>query len=184
LQGESGARSSPQWLLKAPSHLSQMPTFFGVYPDAHVVITHRDPLRVLGSITDLMATLQWQKTDVVAYEAIVNVVAMGTAIVFDLVDRWRSDGTVPAAQVHDVRYCDLIDDPIGSVRSVYLKIGRELTADSELQMRSYLEQRSHTRSAQAPHDYSFSDTGLDYDETRARFSRYVQQFDLPLEVMP
>ena len=50
-------RPTPRWVVKAPSHLSALPLLFATYPDARVVITHRDPLRVIGSLADLMATL-------------------------------------------------------------------------------------------------------------------------------
>ena len=33
-----------QWVLKSPVHLQSLPTVLDVYPDAAVVITHRDPL--------------------------------------------------------------------------------------------------------------------------------------------
>ena len=36
-----------RWVQKAPSHLSRLPVLFETYPDARVVITHRDPLRLL-----------------------------------------------------------------------------------------------------------------------------------------
>ncbi len=183
LQYLQGSDERVNWLLKAPSHLSQLIAFFAVYPDAHVIVTHRDPLRVLGSITDLMATLQWQKTDDVDYQRIVTTVATGTALVFELVDRWRNDGTLPASQVHDVRYCDLVADPISAVRTVYRDLDRELTPGALTAMKRYVAQRNATRSSQPSHDYSFAETGLDYDETRHRFSRYMQQFDLPLEVI-
>ena len=40
----AGARPR-RWVLKAPSHLSQLRTLFAVYPDARVVQIHRDPLK-------------------------------------------------------------------------------------------------------------------------------------------
>ena len=36
-----------RWVLKSPSYLSKLRQFFAEYPDAYVVITHRDPLKVL-----------------------------------------------------------------------------------------------------------------------------------------
>ena len=59
------------WVLKWPGFLSRLPDYFAQYPDARVVITHRDPLKVLPSMTSLMSTLVWQHTDVVDSAAIV-----------------------------------------------------------------------------------------------------------------
>ena len=36
------------WLLKSPEHQSHLPTLFEVFPDARVIVTHRDPLRAQG----------------------------------------------------------------------------------------------------------------------------------------
>lgn len=173
--------STPRrWLLKAPSHLSQLPAFFREYPDATVVVTHRDPLRVLGSITDLMATLQWQKSDRVHYERIVKSVSVGTAIVFDLIAQWTADGTIPGDRVINVRYQDLVGDPLTTVRDVSSALGLNWSPQSESTAAGYLEaQRAHRHT---PHEYAFGDTGLDYGETRARFTGYMERFDLREEV--
>jgi hypothetical protein len=38
-----------RWVLKAPSHLLGLSALFQVYPDADIILTHRDPLKVLPS---------------------------------------------------------------------------------------------------------------------------------------
>ena len=45
-----------RWVLKAPSHLWSLASLLAVYPDARIVVTHRDPLAVLASMTSLMTT--------------------------------------------------------------------------------------------------------------------------------
>ncbi len=47
-----------RWVLKSPVHLNSLPTVLRTYPDARVVITHREPAEVLGSVTSLIATLR------------------------------------------------------------------------------------------------------------------------------
>ena len=64
-------------MLKAPSHLSSLALVFATYPDARVVITHRDPLRVVGSLADMMATLHWMHSDHVDHEILVMFLSMG-----------------------------------------------------------------------------------------------------------
>jgi hypothetical protein len=43
-----------RWVLKAPSHLPALRTLFGVYPDARVVVTHRDPLKIVPSVASIL----------------------------------------------------------------------------------------------------------------------------------
>ena len=53
LQAERGGPR--RWLLKSPQHLEQIPALMATFPDARVVRTHRDPVRVTASIMTLVA---------------------------------------------------------------------------------------------------------------------------------
>ena len=46
-------------------------------------------------------------------------------------------------------------------------------------MRAYLDAKPRDRHGR--HDYDFADTGLDLDETRARFAAYQARYDVPFE---
>jgi hypothetical protein len=50
--------SGDRWLLKAPPHLPGLRALFAVYPDADVIVTHRDPLEVVASIASLHVVLR------------------------------------------------------------------------------------------------------------------------------
>ena len=84
-----------RWVVKAPSHLSALPLLFSTYPDARVVITHRDPLRVIGSLADLMATLHYMHSDHVDYDVLVEFMAMGLEMQMDEVAKERDAGAHP-----------------------------------------------------------------------------------------
>lgn len=169
-----------RWVLKWPGFLSRLADFFGEYPDARVVITHRDPLKVLPSMTSLMATLVWQHSDSVDVAGIVKRVTRGTAMVFDLIDQMRADHTLPDDQIVDVRYVDLVEEPWPTLRRVYDELGLELTERAEERMREYLAAKPKDR--HGAHRYSFADTGLDVDDTRALFAAYQARHDVPSEV--
>jgi Sulfotransferase family len=65
-------RRFPQerWLLKSPVHLRSPRTLLDVYPDARLVVTHRDPMTVLPSTTSLIANLRWAHSDHVDFAEI------------------------------------------------------------------------------------------------------------------
>ena len=50
-------------IVKGPSHISCLPTLFAEYPDAQVIMTHRDPLKVMASTANMFATLRWQRSE-------------------------------------------------------------------------------------------------------------------------
>jgi hypothetical protein len=169
-----------RWVLKSPSYLAKLPSFFAEYPDAYVVLTHRDPLKVLPSLVSLMATLRWMHSDTVDVEAVVKTAVNGTALAMDYVMQWRDDGTLPDDRIIDVRFDDLVGAPWPTMRSVYERIGTPLSSDAEDRMRAYLEARPHERHGR--HDYDFADTGLDLDRTRARFAQYQARYEIPSEL--
>jgi hypothetical protein len=169
-----------RWILKSPSYLAKLPGFFAEYPDAYVILTHRDPLKVLPSLVSLMATLQWMHSDTVDVDAVVKTAVSGTALAMSYVMHLRANGALPDDRIIDVRFDDLVGDPERTMRRVYERIGSSLTPDAERRMRAYLDARPRDR--HGPHRYEFADTGLDLDETRARFAAYQAQYEIPSEL--
>lgn len=101
------------WLLKAPSHLNYLPTLFKVFPDARVLLTHRDPLKAQASVTNLAGTFYWMRSDkpldVTSFESLLSPEHMAARL--ERVIDWLEDGTIPRAQCANSRYADLIDAP-------------------------------------------------------------------------
>ncbi len=173
-------RPTTRWVVKAPSHLSALPLLFATYPDARVVISHRDPLRVVGSLADLMATLHWMHSDQVDYDVLVEFLAMGLELQMDAVTAERDAGEIPDGQITDVRYQDLIADPTAVVEQLYSSWGLDISDEFRSRLESYLAAR-HTNRARG-HDYSFADTGLDLDTHRKLVTPYQERFGVPSEV--
>jgi len=169
-----------RWLLKAPSHLSSLDLVFATYPDARVVITHRDPLRVVGSLADMMATLHWMHSDDADHAVLVEFLCMGLEMQMDAVTARRDQGELPDDRIDDVLYTDLVADPIGCVTGLYGRWGLEVSAEFRSALERFVAAR-HTNRGVA-HDYRFEDTGLDLATHRAIVTPYQQRFGVPSEV--
>ncbi|MHB8682303.1 MAG: sulfotransferase family protein [Acidimicrobiales bacterium] len=181
LQTLQWATPTQRWVLKAPSHLACLPLVFATYPDVRIVMNHRDPLRVMGSLADTMATLHWMHSDRVAYETLVEFLCMGVEIQMNGVAATRDAGGLPESQISDVRYRDLVADPIGTVRRLYDGWGLELSAAASANLDAYVAAR-HAGRGGGEHHYRFEDTGLDLAEHRAVVAPYQERFDVPSEV--
>ena len=168
------------WILKAPSHLSSLPELFAVYPDAHVVVTHRDPLRVLGSLSNLMATLMSMRTREVDRAACVRLQAAGFPFLLSRHMQQRAEGLLPEDRITDLRYVDLVANPVASVAALYERLGRTLSTHAKQHLEQWLAARS--TDAPAPHRYHFESTGLDLADERGRYTAYMERFDVPHEV--
>jgi hypothetical protein len=169
-----------RWVVKAPSHLSSLPLVFATYPDARVVITHRDPLRVVGSLSDLMATLHWMHSEHVDHGVLIEFMAMGFEMQMDHVTAERDAGAIPADQIADVVYRDLVADPLGTVERLYTEWELPISDAFRDALGAYLAAR-HTGRA-GGHEYSFDDTGLDLATHRTMVAPDQERFGVPSEV--
>lgn len=166
------------WLLKAPEHQSFLPTLFEVFPDARVVVTHRDPVRAQGSVTDLMGTLYWMRSDkpfdAEAFEQLLT--PEGTAARLEQMIDWMESGAVPAGQITHSRYADLMRSPLEALEKLYARAGFAFAPETRAAVARYLEQKPQGRFG--VHRYAV-DPG---DRTRQLFARYQRYFDVPSEV--
>jgi hypothetical protein len=170
-----------RWLLKAPSHLSSLAQVFATYPDARVVVTHRDPLRVVGSLADMMATLRWMHSDRVDHVSLIEFLAMGLELQMDSVTAQRDAGDLPGERIADVLYTDLVADPIGCMARLYEQWELPWTDDVRSRLDAYVTERHAGRGT--PHDYRWEDTGLDLAEHRPLVQPYQDRFGVASEVV-
>jgi hypothetical protein len=167
-----------QWLLKSPAHLWCLDALAAEYPDAVIVQTHRDPLKVIASVSALgnhlrkMATSETTVAEVA--EQYGDDILVGLERGMDARDR----GVFPDGQVVDVLYSEFITDQIGTIRRIYTQLGRELSADAEKQMRAFLD--SHPGDLGGGR-YTWADTGLDADALRPRVTAYQERYGVPSE---
>jgi hypothetical protein len=143
-------------------------------------MNHRDPLRVIGSLDDLMATLHFMHSDHVDYDVLVEFMAMGLELQMDGVTAERDAGVLPADQISDVVYRELVADPVGVIERLYAGWDLEVTEDFRRALAAYLDARHRGRTS--AHDYSFADTGLDLATHRALVAPYQERFGVPSEV--
>src|SRR5258705_547203 len=99
--------------------MGRLRVLFATYPEARIVITHRDPLRVLASFANLTTSLKYMGSDLADYESEVQQFAFGYAYLCQHVTDERKAGKLPEERIIDLRYADLMADPVAAVRSVY-----------------------------------------------------------------
>ncbi len=180
LQHLQSEHHSQRWLLKSPAHLWCLPALMAQYPDAIVIQNHRDPLKVIASISALGASLREMTTD--HFEVTRLAAQYGEDIILGL-DRAleaRRDDVFATGQVVDIRYQDIRHDLIGGVARIYDEIGLELTAEAESRMRAFLAAHPGDQGGSLKR-YSFAETGLDQDEFRDRARAYQEYFDVESE---
>ena len=168
-----------RWVVKSGAHLWALPALVAEYPDAWMIQTHRDPLRVIPSLSSLFATVRRTASDDVSVPQVADDWADGILDALDRSVTARQDGTIPPERVIDVQYEAFVADPIRTVRAIYEHWGVELRPDAEARMRAFLTDNAQNK--HGAHRYAFADTGQSADRLRARARRYQEFFDVPDE---
>ena len=158
-----------RWVLKNPSHLFALGALLDVYPDALVIQTHRSPRTAIASACSLAAhaSAGWSTT------------FTGSTIGRSQLDLWARGlslftaerGRRDPAQFYDVRYDDLVADPVGTVEAIYGHFGLPLTGTAADAIRS-LAAAARTGGDSA-HRYTLDEFGLTGEQVDERFSAYL-----------
>ncbi len=169
-----------RWVLKAPSHLPALAPLLAVYPDARIVHTHRDPLKVLPSVASILFSTAWVRSDAVDAQQVLGWFTGETCRhLLDSAETVRASGVAAPEQFFDVRYADLMRDPFETLTGLYRHYGIPFTADAEGSMRRYLAEKP--KGKHGAHKYGFEHTGLDMNVERRRFADYLEKYDVPAE---
>jgi hypothetical protein len=171
-----------RWVLKSPGHLWSLEELLVAYPDARIVQTHRDPLRVVASLSSLVTLLRSMSSDAIDPHAIGAEWAPRLAAGLEAVMRARDATALPTARVWDIHFRDFIGHEIDTVRALYAHFDLELTAEAEVRMRRFLA--ANPRDKHGAHRYALAAAGLDPVVERRRFAAYVERFGVaeePLE---
>ena len=168
------------WVLKSPGHLWSLGELLDEYPDARFVQTHRDPLRMLASLTSLMTHLRKMASDEVDAAVIAREWAEWNALGLNESAAFRASGRIAEDRVVDVDFHDFMRSPVTELGRIYDTLGLELTEAVAARMTDYLA--VHNDQQHGAHRYTFDDTGLDRDTERERVEPYQQFFSTPVEV--
>lgn len=169
-----------RWVLKCPQHLEQIGPLMSTFPDATIVVTHRDPISVIQSAATMNAYASRQNyhhTDPQWY-----------------LDYWhdrirrlleasvRDRHLLPPDRTHDVLFHEFMADDVGTVEKIYEVAGLEMTAEARGQIQAYMDAHPRGKEGQVVYDLR-KDFGADPAELRKAFDFYFERFpDIRIQV--
>jgi hypothetical protein len=168
-----------RWVLKAPSHLLALDGLLQVYPDANIILTHRDPLKVLPSCASFTDVLRRAFSDCVDKVSLAREVRQRWEEGARLAVKYRQLPGGLQKQFFDVRYAELVRDPLAMVRRIYEHFGLELTPAAQRAMQQFL--LANPKNKDGVHHYSLEEFRLNPEEERCRFQFYLDFFGLEPE---
>lgn len=166
------------WTFKNPWHPLYLDALTDIYPDAQLVMTHRDPADVVASACSLVYAVRKLFSDEVDPKA-VAAVSLKT---FDaMIERTMAyEAKHGAGSIHHVQYRELTADPIGEVEKLYAKFGEPLTDAARTSMQAMLD--SNPQGKHGKHEYALEDYGLTRKGVYAHFGDYIERFGIAVKV--
>lgn len=165
-----------RWLLKNPGHIDNLDMVFTVFPNAKVVLTHRDPAKAVPSLCSLLMRGHALMED---SSAELRASIMGireTEKWARAIHRSEPVRATHGAQIFDVVQQDLHRDPMGTIERIYAFASLNL---SDLTRKAMAERvAADPEAAHGAHRYAVADFGMTEGGIRERFGDYVQRFGL------
>jgi hypothetical protein len=169
LQHDSPGR---HWVLKSPAHQVGLAALMDVIPEACVVQTHRDPRKVIASCCSLFSVVRGIYSDDVCDGT------LGEEVIDHLDNALRRAMAARDERpdrVFDVRFEHLMDDPIGTVRTIYRRFGYEYDPAMDDRMRRWLAENPQGKHGK--HSYDLKQFDLTEERVAAVFGDYQRQYE-------
>ena len=160
-------------ILKSPPHTGRLAVLKELFPDACFIHLVRSPYEVFPSTRRLWKSLdQVQGLQVSKEEGLDEYVLSSLERMYDSFDAARS--SIPESQIIDVRYEDLIRDPLTVLRSIYDHFELEDFDEVRDKLSDYCEQQKDYQ----PNQYYLQDE--EKEEIRLRWAKYFERYGYDL----
>ena len=163
-----------RFVVKAPAHLHSLEAILAVYPDAQIIHTYRNPIKVVPSLANLTFTLKS------AFSDSVDPLQLGPSVLRycerNLRRFFASRKRLQRSLCTDVSYAELVRDPISVVGQIYTELGERLTSDAKSRMTNFL--RNNPQAKWGRHVYSAATFGLKPSAIEEQFRFYTERFNM------
>jgi hypothetical protein len=172
-------RPGERWVLKSPQHLEQLGPLLTTFPDATVVVTHRDAVSVVQSaatMTAYAARMNYRTPEPNYYLSY-----WSERIRHLLEASLRDRHLVPGHRCHDVLFHEFMADDAATVERIYAVAGLALTDEARAHMAMYGAQHPRDKEGQVVYDLR-GDFGVEPEEVREMFGFYHDAVAVQVEV--
>jgi len=167
-KSQRGEAQGQRWLLKAPQHLHTLEILLSVFPQAQVILTHREPAQTIPSMASMAHTL-WQiysdQPDPSAAGRQWNS-RMARGIHHTMQVREQQD----SRRFLDIHFSDTVAKPMEVLEAVYQFAQMPFTEKARTDAQQWLS--SNGREKRAGHDYSLETFGLSEQQMQRDYTLY------------
>ena len=179
LQHMQSRHKCERWILKSPGHLGPIDALFDVYPDAMIVQTHRDPIRVIPSVANLEYTMRLVSSDHVDAASIGRQMMNVWSKLLNQGMAARAAHPEREERILDLSMREVVGDPIGCIEKIYRYFDLDFSEEARDRMKHYLA--VHPKDKFGVHRYSLEAFGLEEEAVSTAFKNYRERFDIEAE---
>ncbi len=178
LQAMTWFKGAERWIMKSPPNMENLAAILNVYPDATMIIAHRDPVAVIQSAITMIA--YWDR--IRRSEAdLPGLAALWIDRVETTLRRCVHDrGLMPQDRTMDVLFHEYMADEKGTIERAWRLAGLPLTDEASRRIDAYLAGNRRGRHGQVVYDLQ-GDFGVDVPALRRRFQFYYDRFPVVRE---
>lgn len=171
LQWQDPSRRGKKWILKSPSHLPYTEYVAEAFPDAVLIMTHRDPLQTVPSYVSMQAALYKLSATLTDEE-------VGAFWFPRLVD-WMRRFEVARARIGEDRFIDIdyravAREPLAQAERVLKRMGISFDQTSEGVLAEFVA--GNKREQRPMHEYSLERFGLSEEAILREFASYRARY--------
>ncbi|MGV6806388.1 MAG: sulfotransferase [bacterium] len=167
LQWQGLADPNKRWMLKSPMHNGAEVALREVFPDASLVMTHRDLTSVVPSACKLNAALKSAFS-----KRPIDVDSLCGGIAWQMSNHMQFRKAHPEENILDVYYMEVIEDIPAAMKKIYDFCNAELTSDSLQRILDW--DNNNPKNKHGEFKYSLEEYGLDKDDLRKQYPEYFQ----------
>ncbi|MEH6582913.1 MAG: sulfotransferase [Halioglobus sp.] len=166
-------RPADRWLLKTPSHICHLDIIAEQHPDCGMIVTHRNPLEVIGSYSSMMMAVLPEQTRSDPKD-------MGRRVLEHLAGQMdhcmATRETIDPERILDVQYVDFVDDTMAVVDEIYQHLSLPYGDEVRTGIKAYVD--DHPRGKHGSHDYQLQEFGLTEHQVLDRFANYIETYNI------
>lgn len=175
----------PHWLMKNPTHMPRIPALLKAYPDAKIILPHRDPIASADSVINVGGIIFSWRTDEIYGDNATGDEWIGIDYrvkMWDDVIGWIEDGTLKTGSYANILYADFIKDPMPALDRLYRDLRLPIDSQAFARMKAFLDERNAgSHGNKNTYEKSKADDPRTLEERR-RYQRYQTYFGVPNEL--
>ncbi len=168
-----------RWVLKTPHHLGFLPALNREFPNAHLIVTHRDPASSTVSNATMNAYVlretHTRPNPQHGYEAAIQ---MADGMIGGLV---RDIDNIDMASVTHIHFHNYMADPMGTLESIYDAVGLPFTEQAHKDLKAYIDTHPRGRHGGKLTYNPERDFGVTREQIRSRYQDYIEKFSIRIE---